>query len=804
MTTSNEDEQATAQTFETITMHSDKNPVVSTFTQPIPMANTLMRAAEDGQDHTLKDFFMRPIIIARGSWSITDAAASLLTTQTLPNVFLTQSMITNKVKGFLGFKGTAIVRLQVNTNRFQMGRLFLNFIPESTQRVNKTYTTNQSLVFQSQLPRSDFDAATDTETVLEIPYINTDLMFNLRSGDGVMGVVNIVVYEPLQASTGETTADWTLWCSFKDVSLEFPTIPSGFITQAGPVATRRKKKYTDSELEQNQTGPISSVFSKISAAANILTDVPFLSSFAAPTAWFTAASAKAASAFGFSNPINIKQQCVVVQQAMSRSINDTGLDNSINLGLHENNCVATLPGFAGLDTDEMSLQHILSIPTFFFRQVWSDTNVAGDNLVTLSLCPATFFSPGVAYQYDTTPGHTVASIYPTPVNYFSWMFKYYHGSIRVTVKVVKTEFHSGRLLIGYSPCDSTDPSITNNDMNYVHREIIDLRYSNEITLTFPFASTIPWRACDSPYGNVYINVENDLRHPDTVPSSVTLLLEVSAAPDFKFALPRPLTMYPVYLRTAPGGEFFSTQAGVTTVVKKEGNSQVDTTMGNIGSSVLTSDADSAALYCIGESIQSLRQVLKRSNLFYVPSTSTPSSSISPYTYVIHTQYFGWNTDAAPDYFGFIMTTFNYWRGAMRMRLYEYDYDNGTPRLTLIQEGDTKQILAWETGSGSFQLAAAYPIVVGNLNTYPFIEIQVPFYSHTSQAISSANSVTTSNVLVNETTKNPHQYVFAISPTNIENSRFTRQIADDFSAGFFVGTQPLIPITTTTFPSIARV
>jgi len=41
-------------------------------------------------------------------------------------------------------------------------------------------------------------------------------------------------------------------------------------------------------------------------------------------------------------------------------------------------------------------------------------------------------------------------------------------------------------------------------------------------------------------------------------------------------------------------------------------------------------------------------------------------------------------------------------------------------------------------------------------------------------------------------------------TSLGQLVITRQYGDDYSAGFFTGTLPTIALTTTTFPSIARI
>jgi len=819
---------------ETIALHTDAQPTTVGFTMPKMVPTSLLNNVSDGYDHSLKSFFERPLIVKRGTWSTSNIATTLLTSFKIPDAFLQLPLITSKVRGFLGFKGTAIVKLQVNTNRFQQGRLVMNYFPQTDSLSAKRAISTFHLMYITQLPRVDFDASTDSEVTFEIPYVNTDLMFNVRSGQGSSGQVQLYVYEPLAASSVELTADYTIWLSFKDVELKYPTIPSGFIAQAGFTATRRRKKAlnpSDIEQETEREGPISSVLTTASNIVSSFNAIPMLSTYSAPTSWFLSCASKAAAAFGFSNPLNVRPQLVTVQQAMSRSINDSGLDNSINLGLNEDNSVAHLPGFAGTDVDELSLQHVLSVPTFFFRQVWSDSNVAGDQLVAFALCPD-YFILNAGVNFPIVGGSPTTVYNPTPVGYFGKLFKYYRGSIKITIKVVKTEFHTGRMLIGYSPCYGTDPSHTNDDLNYVHREVLDLRYTNEITITLPYASTRPWLPIAQPYGNFYMNVLNDLRHPDSVSTSVTLLFEISCADDFEFSVPIPCQFAPVsyyqttisgfakpsqietegantVLMTDESGEEFKAQAADDAPKQESHPAQLKSTGGPIGSSQLINDDGASALYCSGEKIYSLRQILKRANNF-VKGAASPILTFNPAICLLANASQAYGTNWCPDNFTYINSCYAFYRGSIRIRIYNYDFTQGQLRLG-FNPNLNNDVVAPSTLS-SYQVGVGgdidnhgnWPWVVNAQSTYPFVEVQLPYYSATHAAATQIVSTPILHPIDTLIDGNaPHNFLTVFSTTSTTSCRFTRQVGDDWSSGLFLGTSPIIAITAATYPGITR-
>jgi len=403
------------------------------------------------------------------------------------------------------------------------------------------------------------------------------------------------------------------------------------------------------------------------------------------------------------------------------------------------------------------------------------------------------------------------------------MFAYYRGSIRLTFKIVKTEFHSGRLLIGFSPSTTTDPSHTNADMDYVHREIIDVRSSNEVTMVFPYASTRPWLRTNLPYGQVHVNVLNDLRAPSTVSNTLNILIEVSAASDFEFAVPTALTTFPVlfsYGHTPPTSttEFsflakklpiddvedvdfsklkFTPEAGDNETSQLDGSSQPVVNDSTIGTGEIIYDGMKSAAYCIGEKIMSLRQLMKRA----YPTVFVGSCSIIDFfPHINMLPVFGTTLigNCIPSPHTFIECTFAYFRGSTRLRLYNYDYTHGTLRVFTANTIDSEGIALQQNGA-YVTAAAGYPVTLGNGNIYPYPEVQVPYYSQTH--MSSVQYNPTTSVSYGDF---PRGRAVFLSTGDLNGTIITRQYGDDYSAGFFTGTLPVIPLNTTTFPSITRV
>lgn len=193
--------------------------------KPLPFYKALLSNISDGQAHDIKQFLSRPVAVSEGSWTVSNGSTVVLDSIALPGRLITEfPMFSQKITGFLGFRAKVVLRLQVNCNRFMQGRLVMSFFPQAADFVSKFAYYNSSLVQITQLPRVDFDAASDTEVQLEIPYVSPYLAYNTTNNTGQMGNASLHVYSPLVTTGSESSAEFVIWGHFEDVELMYPTI----------------------------------------------------------------------------------------------------------------------------------------------------------------------------------------------------------------------------------------------------------------------------------------------------------------------------------------------------------------------------------------------------------------------------------------------------------------------------------------------------------------------------------------------------------------------------------------------------
>lgn len=754
----------------------------------VPLPNPVLKSVQEERFHDLKDFLGRPSVVDNGIITNLATRGTLVTQLVLPNDLLNLAMYREKTRGFLNFRATLNLRFQANAQRFQQGRLFIYYFPQATLNPKKAEIVYSSLTLSTQLPRVDFDFSTDSDVSLSIPYVSPTLGYNQVDGTGSMGTYQVRVYSPLVSPGGPATVDFTLWAWFTDVELDFPT----FTPQAG--IGRQAKRTVPSELEAR---PISTMFNKVAKAATIFTDVPMISSVAGSIAWVSNILGKTAASFGFSNP-DVANHPTLSKLNLGHDIaNVNAVSACTSLGLLSDNKVSELPGFAGTDIDEMSFAYLTKIPCYINNFGWTTSQPIG-TLVYSTRCAMGAMSKRADSNLDM--------IYPTPMLYIANMFKYWRTGFTFTLKFVKTEFHSGRLMVVFTPGAATAPAFA--DTRYCYREVLDLRESNEFSITIPYTSTIPYRtmsevgindSSDDSFGIVSVYVLNPLVAPTTVSPSIDTIVEVCADDTFEVAVPRNIVFPPVMYTPGTGAptlieEPMEPQGLGESEQSESKGATIQLPVTSI-SGVRNNDGGiAAASHCIGEKILSLRSLAKRAAPILAPVGSTVI------TFAFRPKLISLDdcsdnvtvpADYGLDYISAIAPLYNYQRGGLKFFSYMFaggtnvvEYNRaglapntlGTAPVTTILAADAEKIknnaLAIQTG----------PAVAGGLS---FV---VPQYSQTHCEMYRLYTAATYTLPTDIYCSDLRVFI----KTNVGgfSKKVLRQAADDWSCGFFTGCLPI--------------
>lgn len=806
-TTNIEQGDSSAQIDDTTKMVDNGETTETRVLEPLGISRTLISSSTTlTPPPTIEDYLAKPVLCKSSTLGTADefGSTNLFGPWAYPNVFMAITPWNEKLRGFLYFRATLVLTLQVNASPMHCGLYYLAHVPTGGSSVidtttalwlqNHTYSVQQ----RSQLPHAEISLGTQTSTTLRIPYVSafTGTTVANSNDNAANGHVYLYPISPLAIGAGgDTTVGYSVWAHWEDVELNVPVSPhSGALgrgrhtNQPSVSLSSSKPMSADSEQSNKGIGPITSAIKAGRLVADSLCKVPLLSSIAAPASWALEIVGNITGIFGWSKPRNATVQTPVVLDYMYGVNFIDSSDNSRLLAMSNKNTIEILPGFSGTDIDELSLDAFLTRPTINGGFSWPSSSPTTTLLNTFVIGPD---SCAVNRVYGSFTSKSLS-----PMALMAEYFMYWRGDTRVTYRFVKTNFHSGRLLFCFSPYQSTaivDGSATFTTSVYTWRHVVDVRDIDAISLVFPFTSHSEYRpttGIDAYIGNIQVFVLDELVAPTTVTQSIEVIVEVSAEPGFEFAVPKATNIVPVYgfpvIATAHSGSMF------------QGSVEADT----IGNSVSQPDkTHESARMCIGEKILSLRQMLRRcpplARSVVAPFEPTAACT-TIYPFAVLTAYLSSSTVMTiPKYYGdwysLLCSIFALSRGGIRIKTYNSYISDTDAEVWLSHIPDSITSMPFIEGNATDTTGLAVNQQYNNtiyfktdIETRGGVEVQVPAYSR-FHARSNVNLIGFGNVEVtmsNSTITNPP---FAVNITQSDTYAYElgRSGADDFNVGQFV-------------------
>ncbi len=753
----------------------------------IKLPRSLRITNEDGLEYSVKDFLAKPWVSSSGSLTTSDVATSFGMTDCTIALQISPLHVA-KVSGASGIRFTSVMTLHVNASPFQSGIYLLAFLPcagaggGSTQFDNWTRSHAYSIVQVSQLPHVKLDIACDTQVQLKFPWTSAFNAWTPNTGTpirqwGTPGYFFIYPYTPLQAGSGSTTAGFTLTLHYEDVEIIGNTISqSGRIKSKNPVADETANK------------PISGGLKLMAKSFDMFARIPLLSSVAGPTSWFLDAAAQAAWSFGFSRP-----QIVTAPQRVYTALDPYGCNTDAPndadmLAYSCNNQIKTFQA-AATDMDEMSYDYLKTIPSFYQSIVWGPSQTSGTSLGNF------FLSPGTFYSILSDTSNNLYNL--SPICLLANSHSYYTGSITIDFIIARTRFHSGRLAIAFIPYDVayTAPTPSYANIAYYHHTILDVRESNTATINFPWMSNTPWKRAGNvsePYGLFVVFVMDPLVSPSSVPTNVTINMEVRGGPDLQFAVPNKLV---------------STFRPVIPLIRQSGDPCILTT-DSVGGTKMDAINLELTEYTMGEAIHSLRTLLKR-DCYFTNSTFTTTfayAQIRPFDIWYNVSLAGGVYQSAIPWYGthnVWLSCFSMMRGSMRYKMYAdatTGTSAGTTVLTNIFHDVANEITPHNVPLINLTAPAPFTLTFSGLgsafsytNTLRSgVSVTVPHYYplHSRPVILNTQYGTTANPSASGSFADAQYLMMQALVSTTAGVEFYRSIGDDFSSHGFVSIPPM--------------
>lgn len=784
------------------TAFQDDGAVVSGTTRSQPSMFDLGPPAYDKNE--IADFLSKPILIAQGNLSTASSHGTQLAVGSIANDMLAQPLWADKLKGYNLVRATAHIRVVVNANPFQAGRLLLTFLPcfdvYNSSEASMRFRTIAQMTTQ---PNVELDVQ-DSSCELAIPYVTPLPYYEKSTAIYDWGEWRLFVLSSLSTgSTGPTTAPYAIFMWFDDVQLAAPVFPESSVEPIGSRSRQRRNfgALKREEEQQAKSGVISNTLSKVSSSMMVLGSLPGIGSYASSLGSATSIGSRIASMFGYSKPLDVSLPSPMYRMPFKNLHTSDGSATSSMLAVHSSVNVDPLPDAFGSSVDEMSVAFLKAIPAYWGRFTWNSSTLYGSQLWQNEVDPLNFLES----SYQTLAGRTVTYRTGQPMFMLAHLFLYWRGGFEITLKFVKTKFHTGRLVIAFTP-QLSSPTIASSA--YVLREIVDLSTANEVTLRIPYLRAQSWMSMrsqsprtiggqlDCISGCINIMVLDPLRAPETASSSIDVLMYVKPADDFELAVPTGGVVAP--FSPESGQEL----TGSRSVSGLENTTLISKPIGNADEPKFSYSHHGA---CIADPFVSLKQLATMARKFYSSPAAYPgvTMNLNPSPSVVFQQDGGTGLLAPPggglygDWLSIITSAYAFCRGGYRIinanaasGLTTYYFMNETAGSSQIANTvPTVYTADCDAGPNIMSTATANFIVHRDLNSGS--DIIVPHFGRTpirlNRFISGSNPYLMPANLGYPDIFNTR---VAISTTSQNNKGYMRAGADDFCLGYFIGFPPL--------------
>lgn len=719
--------------------------------------------------------------------------------------WLQDPYIIAKLTGYQGIRGTFRVKVLVNGNAFQQGRLLLVWLPMvDTNSVGLMYQARMGhLTTATQLPRAELDVATEAEVVLDMPFIFPALFHSFLTGNPAWGRFGLIVYGLYGgAAGGSTSYPYVVYGAMDPdtVQLFNPTdmnTPQGGKCRpmlganefqsgkGGPKMGSVSKGKAPADAEQAKAGKISGAagaVSKIAAAVAIAQ--PELSVFAKPLSWVAGIAEMVAKYYGHGDPlVTFAKEKVIQTEIFPAAQNCDVAKFGGSLGGLSDCSVDQMPGFAGTNVDEMQLDYLLQKSAYMATFSWATSDAVGTllygNAATPQACKLSVTGP---------PNYFVAP----PVGYLAQFFGSYHGGLKYTLKFVKTAIHTGKFMAAFFPGKTSDPGMAASLP--VHRMFIDLAVTKEISFVLPFTNYNAYIPTSTTSGFFGLYVVNPLIAMPTIAQSITCIVEISAAPGFEFAHLQPTPYHPVFpaIALSKGKKVKEDQVDRKTLRVINGNKfqsaglkpmmpQLDSIP--IAGAKNQDQGIELARLVVGERILSVKQLMSMMSPTYWSASSIPTGKyFRPFVLGAAEDDAGaWAlTPGSLDYVSTFAPMFLLSRGGMHFGAqtvmasgnnatfaFRIDY-NLSDVIPYGTQSDVDHLYRWYYGGngGGISYVPSYSQNWARLNLMSIPDETEGLTPYTSSAKVILNMVQTGGV-----------------------AQMLRGVADDYQAGFFIGVPP---------------
>jgi hypothetical protein len=638
---------------------------------------------QDTDDASLANFFSRPIKISEREWSTSVVQNFDLDPWTL---YFANPRVANRLANFNLLKCNLKIKVVINGNGFQYGRILVSYLPFEQFDFMSTNSAlvPEDLVQASQCPHIFLNPTTSTGGEMKLPMFNYQNYISITDTQySELGTLQFRTINDLKHANGASdVVTITTFAWAEDVSMSVLTSvePDTLVPQSGEID------------EANSKGVVSGPATSVAKYAAYLKGVPYIGPFALATEVGASTVSAMAKIFGYCRPpITKAPEPYRPTQVSSLALTNVP-DNAQKLTVDEKQELSIDPRIAGVGPhDALNIREIAKRESYLTKFTWA-IGTAPDTILWNARLDPTTHATDVATGSFHFPASAMAAL----------PFRYWKGSMKFRFQIVSSSFHKGRLKIVYDPNFIADNNyLTFSEFNTNYLRIVDISEEQDFTIeigngqektfldhkkpgedsTTEYYSTTRYTSKEQGNGVIGVFVVNELTTPNsTVNNDIQINVFVSMGDDFEVAVPDDYFQH--FVLKPQSGEMLSPQSGEI-VPESFGTDEMDAPQQSISTIVGLPPAEDSNLNKVfmGEAVTSFRTLLKRYTLWNViPKLDTIPVTVSGrypnYPYYRGAVSGAMDTTAAAAPYNYVNTLLLHWvrsafsgsRGSIRYKL----------------------------------------------------------------------------------------------------------------------------------------
>lgn len=594
----------------------------------------------------LASFLSRPVRINTFTWAPSDPVGVKNANQTVWLTYLNQVAIKNKLSNYAFIRGTLKLKIVTNASPFLYGSMKAVYRPlHQFKALTVRSSFPQALIPYSQMPGVWLTPAHSEGAEFSCPFIYPrSFVRTLVAADvASLGALDFIIFNTLASANGATSSVTVqVYAWMEDVVLAGPTV--GAVLQG----------------DEYGVGVVSAPASALAAAASKLTKAPLIGRFAKATEIGASAVSNIAKLFGYTN-VPVIEDTKPMRNAPFPSIASAEIGYPHDkLALDAKNELSIDPSIAGLDgEDELAISHFVQRESYLTGVDWTSAMTTDTPLFTSIVLPQLTMNTGNVIDF-------------TPPALVSNLFRNWRGDMIFRFKFIATPFHKGRVRISYDP-QSAGVQLQGDTGPFVVNKIVDLGAETDVEFRVPYQQALPWcYTLSSNQTNVWTTSTsptlslNDTFHNGMISmkvltaltgptntASVGVQVFVRAADNMEFANP-----------TLAGSDL--TPFAIQSESYYEKGHAVAMDMGQ-----QPSPSTHRGLVNFGESVQSLRTLMRRHNLLDTVYIGVPTANTTGVYRISQTRF--------PAYYGFDPNGWNLAKGVnVPASNFAFNFTNVTP------------------------------------------------------------------------------------------------------------------------------